>query len=45
VDHLLEQATISLEEKEHKEKLAILTFEEFRQVNMDIIINFKIKNR
>ncbi|RIA98996.1 hypothetical protein C1645_556896 [Glomus cerebriforme] len=31
VDHLLEQATVRLEEKNHKEKLAVLTFEEFKQ--------------
>ncbi|RGB38548.1 hypothetical protein C1646_755610 [Rhizophagus diaphanus] len=31
VDHLLEQATVSLEEKNHKEKLSTLAFEEFKQ--------------
>ncbi|GBB91940.1 hypothetical protein RclHR1_01940017 [Rhizophagus clarus] len=31
VDHLLEQATVSLEERNHKEKLSTLAFEEFKQ--------------
>ncbi|CAG8564261.1 16185_t:CDS:10, partial [Funneliformis mosseae] len=31
VDHLLEQEAIYLEEKEHKKKLTVLAFEEFKQ--------------
>lgn len=34
VDHLLEQATVSLKEKNHKEKLSTLAFDEFKQVCM-----------